>query len=80
MPLCGTNQKHRRVQEEKYATGIDTALVSGNYLTGLMLPGAKAFQEMQADGSAEPMTLGKLHGKFIQVKAKKDYIAAGKNA
>lgn len=64
------------LQEEAFATGIDTGVVSGSYLTGLLLPGAKDLQERPGDGSG-PMTLAKLHGKFIRVKAKKNYLAAG---
>lgn len=64
------------MQEEAFATGIDTALVSGEYLTGLLLPGAKDLQVKQVGigKGGGPMTLDKLHGKIIQVKAKKDYL------
>ena len=61
------------MQEEAFATGIDTALVSGEYLTGLLLPGAEDLQATKEEGSG-PMTLDKLRGKLIQVKAKKDYL------
>jgi hypothetical protein len=74
--LRSKNRANCGLQEEAFATGIDTGVVSWSYLTGLLLPGAKDLQERPGDGSG-PMTLAKLHGKFIRVKAKKNYLAAG---
>jgi len=73
LPEVRTADAHCDLQEEAFATGIDTAVVGGSYLTGLLLPGANALQKVADDG---PMTLDKLHGKLIKVKAKKNYLAA----
>lgn len=63
------------LQDEIYATGIDTGVTYGDYLTGVLFPslqGLAALQQGWPDASAG-VTLGMLGAEIIQVKAKRKY-------
>ena len=63
------------MQEEAFATGIDTGVVHGLYLTGLMLPGITNVSMPDASALAsEPDIMTALGGKYVRVKAKKNYV------
>lgn len=68
------------LQEEAFATGIDTGVVHGLYLTGLMLPGVKDFNLMNASAIfRQPNLVAALGGKYVKVKAKKNYAKLGQS-
>ena len=64
------------VQDETYATGIDTGVCYGDYLTGVLFPGLQELQQrsLQMTEHLSPGAwLQMLGAEIIQVKAKKKY-------
>lgn len=63
------------MQEEAFATGIDTGVVHGLYLTALVLPSAEDVSEMNISSTlSQPDLVAALGGKYVKVKAKKNYV------
>ena len=63
------------VQDETYATGIDTGVTYGDYLTGVLFPTLVELAGLKQgwQNASQGMTLEMLGAEIIQVKAKKKY-------